>query len=238
MKKLAIICLVASVGTMFVSCSTGGASLKDNKDSVAYAVGSSLGSMAFNLDSTLNVDVIVSAIKDVYAKNPKVTQEEAQQLIQNYMMKRDEVARAEQETAMQEKAIANATEQTEFLAKKEAEGAQKTASGLLYKIEKAGAATKIAVGDSATVNYVLTFPNGDKKDSSYDRNQPFTTLVDTNNIIAGFVEGLTLVGEGGKITLYIPSDLAYGDQGGQMGEPKKALQFEIEVLKVKQNAKK
>ena len=54
-----------------------------------------------------------------------------------------------------------------------------------------------------------------------------------NGVIKGFSEGLTLVGEGGKIRLYMPSDIAYGDRGagGDIG-PGATLIFEVELLKI------
>jgi FKBP-type peptidyl-prolyl cis-trans isomerase len=57
-------------------------------------------------------------------------------------------------------------------------------------------------------------------------------------VIRGWTEGLGLLGEGGKATLYIPSDLAYGPRGNQSIEPNSALIFDVEVLKVGKYAPK
>jgi FKBP-type peptidyl-prolyl cis-trans isomerase len=53
-----------------------------------------------------------------------------------------------------------------------------------------------------------------------------------NRVIRGWTEGLSLLGEGGKATLYIPSDLAYGERGNRAIAPNSVLIFDVEVLKV------
>ena len=52
-------------------------------------------------------------------------------------------------------------------------------------------------------------------------------------MIKGWTEGLGLLGEGGKATLYIPADLAYGEHGNRNIEPNSTLIFDVEVLTVK-----
>jgi FKBP-type peptidyl-prolyl cis-trans isomerase FkpA len=55
-----------------------------------------------------------------------------------------------------------------------------------------------------------------------------------NRVIKGWTEGMKLVGKGGKITLWIPAELAYGTQGaGNDIGPNEALRFDIELIEVK-----
>ena len=119
-----------------------------------------------------------------------------------------------------------------FLAKiDEKEGVVKTDSGLRYEILTEGSDTFATASDSVNVHYHGTLIDGTVFDSSVDRGQPVTFPL--NGVIKGFSEGLTLVGEGGKIRLYMPSDIAYGDRGagGDIG-PGATLIFEVELLKI------
>ena len=101
-----------------------------------------------------------------------------------------------------------------------------TASGLQYTIVAAGAEEKIQPQDTVWVNYKGTLLDGE----IFDQND--STQFVANRVIKGWTEGLGLLGEGGKATLYIPSDLAYGENGTRGIEPNSTLIFEVEVLKV------
>lgn len=127
-----------------------------------------------------------------------------------------------------------------------------TASGLNYKIEKPGSAERGAVGDTLLVNYTgsVTKKGKDGKYKVFDTSnekiakefglaQPGRTfqpakMVVGGNLIAGFSEGMNLIGKGGKITLIIPSNLGYGDQGNpQAGIPPfTPIAFDLEILDI------
>ena len=101
-----------------------------------------------------------------------------------------------------------------------------TASGLQYTIVAEGAAEKVAPQDTVWVNYKGTLLDG----TVFDEND--STKFVANRVIKGWTEGLGLLGEGGKATLYIPADLAYGERGNRNIEPNSVLVFDVEVLKV------
>ena len=101
-----------------------------------------------------------------------------------------------------------------------------TASGLQYTIVAEGAAEKVAPQDTVWVNYKGTLLDG----TVFDEND--STMFVANRVIRGWTEGLGLLGEGGKATLYIPANLAYGERGNRSIAPNSTLIFDVEVLKV------
>ena len=104
-----------------------------------------------------------------------------------------------------------------------------TASGLQYTIIAAGAGEKIAPQDTVWVNYKGTLIDGTVFDEHHsEEGIEFVA----NRVIPGWTEGLGLVGEGGKLTLYIPSELAYGERGQSAIAPNSVLLFDVEVIKV------
>jgi FKBP-type peptidyl-prolyl cis-trans isomerase FkpA/FKBP-type peptidyl-prolyl cis-trans isomerase FklB len=81
------------------------------------------------------------------------------------------------------------------------------------------------------VHYTGTLLDGTKFDSSVDRGQPAQFAL--NAVIPGWTEALQLMPVGSKYTLWIPSNLAYGDRGtpGPIG-PNATLKFEVELLEI------
>lgn len=105
-----------------------------------------------------------------------------------------------------------------------------TQSGLLYKATKTGEGATIAETDTVMLIYTGTLPDGTEFDSS--KGQPVQMM--PNSVIPGFKEGLMLMNKGSKYTLYIPGELAYGENGagGKIG-PMQTLIFDVEVVDVK-----
>ncbi len=99
---------------------------------------------------------------------------------------------------------------------------------------KEGTGSAVKSGDTVEVNYLGTLMNGQKFDSSYDRNQTFSFTVGGGQVIQGWDQGLIGMKVGGTRKLVIPSDLAYGAQGaGGVIPPNAPLQFEIELVSIK-----
>jgi len=109
---------------------------------------------------------------------------------------------------------------------------QSSASGLYYKILEPGSDVKPTMSDKVLVHYKGTLIDGTPFDSSYDRGEPAEFPL--NGVVKGFGEGLTKVGAGGKIVLYIPSELGYGNSprpGGAI-KPGDTLIFECELVEI------
>ena len=122
----------------------------------------------------------------------------------------------------------------EDFVKKNFPGAQKTASGLYYVVEKQGSGAKAEKGKTVSVHYTGKLTDGSKFDSSYDRNQPISFVLGQGQVIKGWDEGIALMNVGSKYKLIIPSVLGYGDQGFPPVIPAKStLVFDTELVDVK-----
>lgn len=112
---------------------------------------------------------------------------------------------------------------------RETPGVTQLPSGLAYKITEPGTGPKPAPVDTVIAHYTGRLIDGTVFDSSQGGG-PFETQL--NRVIPGWTEGLGLIGAGGKITLYIPASLGYGDAGTDNIPPGATLIFEVELLKV------
>ena len=111
------------------------------------------------------------------------------------------------------------------------EEAIKTDSGLVYYSMKEGEGAQPEKSNTVEVHYHGTLIDGTVFDSSVDRGQ--TISFPLGGVIKGWQEGLALMKEGGKATLVIPSELAYGEEGsGDTIPPGATLKFEVELFKV------
>jgi FKBP-type peptidyl-prolyl cis-trans isomerase len=201
-------------------------------DSVSYLIGINFGSFIkgnnFAEDlSDLNMAEIKKGMADFIAAegNPydaefgkqfKIDLEKMGEILNSYLSKKQAY-----------KAALNLAKEKEFLAANAKKtNVDTTASGLQYTIIASGAEEKIAPEDTVWVNYKGTLLDG----TVFDEND--STKFIANRVIRGWTEGLGLLGEGGKATLYIPAELAYGERGNRNIEPNSTLIFDVEVLKV------
>jgi len=208
--------------------------LKNYKDSLSYALGFNIGD---NLRNNLIQDSIVVDFETLSngfraalnGKDGILTKEEVQQVM--LLFQQDLQARSE--LKKQQALELNKKQGEEFLAENaKKEGVITTSSGLQYKIIKEGSGKKPTPNSTVKVHYTGKLIDGKVFDSSVERGKPVEFKL--NGVIPGWTEGLQFIGEGGKIILYIPSDLAYGKNGaGQAIPPNATLIFEVELLEVK-----
>jgi FKBP-type peptidyl-prolyl cis-trans isomerase len=145
-----------------------------------------------------------------------------------------------QEGFMQKLRFANLSEGAAFFTKlKENKNVTDLPSGLRYEILKPGSGVMAKPGQLVTMHYTGSLINGQVFDSSMQPRQqggpvePADIILDPSRVIPGMVEGLQKVGVGGKIKLYVPPSLAYGDAGSQVIPPAATLIFEVEIIAVK-----
>ncbi|WP_227817812.1 FKBP-type peptidyl-prolyl cis-trans isomerase [Nitrogeniibacter aestuarii] len=109
-----------------------------------------------------------------------------------------------------------------------------TESGLVYEELEIGDGETAAAGKMATVHYTGWLTNGQKFDSSKDRNDPFDFPLGQGYVIRGWDEGVQGMKIGGKRKLTIPPELGYGARGaGGVIPPNATLVFEVELLGLK-----
>ena len=110
------------------------------------------------------------------------------------------------------------------------EGVVTTESGLQYRIIEPGNDVKPGPQDTVWVRYTGSLIDGTVFDQVREDSDPLRLTL--NRVVAGWTEGLQLIGEGGKIDLFLPASLGYGEEGHQTIPGNSALIFNIELTKV------
>ena len=208
--------------------------VKVDKNTISTMVGMDVGRGLTQIKDDIDVKIVEQALEaTLKGEKTSLTQEEALQVRQEFMKTLQAKRVAEQKAA----ADKNKKEGEAFLASNKSKpGVKTTASGLQYMVEKEGTGAKPKATDTVKVNYLGTKIDGTKFDSSYDRGQPATFPL--NGVIKGWSEGLQLMPVGSKYKLFVPAELAYGENGpGQIG-PNATLIFEVELLDIEKAGEK
>ncbi len=202
--------------------------LKNAIDSFSYAAGMSIGESLQQAGANkINSQLFAKGIDDIFAKSATAfTKDQAsmtlQQKLQEFTKQKGDEQRQECQNFLE--------------INKKRNGIFVLPSGLQYEILKAGEAngTKPTATDTVVVNYVGTLINGQEFDNSFKRGQAATFPV--GGVIRGWTEVLQLMTKGAHWKVYIPSDLAYGENPppGSGITPNALLIFEITLEDIKQ----
>ena len=198
--------------------------LKTEIDSVSYALGISIAKNLVGQNfGDVNLSILNQGLNDVFKKKTiALNDEEANKTIQNYMQK-----------AKSAKADGNKAAGKKFLAENaKRKGVIVLPNGIQYEVMKTGTDTvKPKLTDKVKCHYHGTLIDGTVFDSSVDRGEPASFPL--NGVIKGWQEALQLMTVGSKWKLYLPSDLAYGDNAaGEKIGPGSTLIFEVELLSI------
>lgn len=192
----------------------------------SYGVGFQMGEqLKSNPFDGLDINAVMAGLSDAFTGETAQVDNNTLRNAFGEIHQRMQAAKAEQSKALIE-------EGEKFLA----ENAQRdevtvTESGLQYEVIETGDGQSPNADSTVRVHYHGTLLNGKTFDSSYERGQPAEFPV--NGVIKGWTEALQLMTEGTKWKLYVPHELAYGEQGaGGAIAPFSTLVFEVELLDV------
>jgi FKBP-type peptidyl-prolyl cis-trans isomerase FklB len=197
--------------------------LKTTTDSISYALGLNFANFCKQQGiEALNAPLVSKAINDALKNNKlQLNEQQANNTIIGYIQKIKTEKSAEGRKAGDAFLEANKTKP----------GVTVLPSGLQYSVIKEGTGPKPAATDKVKCNYEGRLIDGTVFDSSEKQGQPIEFAV--NGVIAGWTEALQLMPTGSKWRLYIPANLAYGDQQpSSVIKPGSTLVFDVELLDI------
>lgn len=218
------------LSSTFLKCKLLGDKVSDTYTNIeqqaSYGIGYQMGEqLASNPFDGLDIEVVLAGLTDGFNKDaPKVGNDELRVAF-NEIHQRMQAAKQEQ--------FAGAVKEgADFLEKNALrDEITVTESGLQYEVMTKSEGDSPSPSSTVRVHYHGTLLDGTVFDSSYDRGQPAEFPV--NGVIKGWTEALQLMAVGDKLKIYVPYDLAYGEQGaGAAIGPYSTLVFDVELLDI------
>lgn len=196
---------------------------KDHLEEFSYSLGLTISSNLLQ-SGVKEIDYLqfLSGLQDLFAGNKlKISMDEANHTIQEFMLASNE-----------EEANKNLEQGLLYLLNNiHNEGVVETESGLQYKILKEGYGKSPTINDQIKCNYHGILLDGTVFDSSDEHSQP--AIFPVNAVVRGWAEALQLMPVGSRWRLFIPSNLAYGEEGaGGLIGPNATLIFDVELLEI------
>lgn len=192
---------------------------------ISYALGYDIFR---NVTQYMNLDLaaFIKGVTDNHKGALAMEKDQLGQMLVTYQR----IARQKQREEMAQASESNRKAGAKFLeGNKLKEGVVSLSSGLQYKILEKGKGPLPGINDTVECNYKGSVLDGTVFDSSFTRGKP--AVFQVNGVIPGWVEALQLMPVGSRWELYVPADLAYGDQGaGDAIKPGQTLIFEVELL--------
>jgi len=219
MKKISIYIAAAVLfGSMFGSCGKGGGKLTGDADSLSYVIGLNVGHNLLAMDSTLNVDAVCRAIRDVFAGSQRMTLEEAR----DYYLAQKTYFIHEKAQAYQERFLADLSKSDRSYVR--------TRTGVTYKIKTLGDQSIQTMSARDTVRIAYTI----RDDAGRTVRESDTLRAAYRDLINGLQEVVKIAGDGGKFDAWLPSKTAYDTAGNEeLGiAPNQLLNYDVEILDI------
>ncbi len=192
-------------------------------DRFSYALGMSVASNLIKSGVTkLNSDLFLLALNDTFGgEMPKMMPAEANEILEEFMQQTNE-----------DESKSNLEAGLQFLEKNKTEpGVKELPSGLQFKVLEQGEGEAPTAESRVKCHYHGALVDGTVFDSSVERGQP--ALFPVNAVIPGWTEALQMMPVGSKWRLFVPPELAYGEQGaGDVIGPNATLVFDVELLEI------
>ena len=219
MKKIAISLLVISLFTsLTLSCKKSTNTIATEADSISYIIGLSVGSSLMKMDSTLNIDAVCEAIRDIYNSTEKMTLEQGR----DYFL-------AQKTYFVHEKAEKY---QEQFLTdlRKANRDFVRLRSGVTYKIDKLGDQSVQTLVSRDTLSLVISiFDQAGAAILERD-----TVVTAYRDVLEGLREVVRITGNGGSANIWVPSSQAYGSEGNEeLGiTPNQLLNYKVDIIDI------
>jgi FKBP-type peptidyl-prolyl cis-trans isomerase len=206
------------------SCKQSSNTLATEADSLSYVIGLSVGQSLIKLDSTLNVDAVCLAIRDVYNSTPKMTMTDAR----DYYLGQKTFFVHEKAEKYQEQFLADLRKSNrEFV---------RLRNGVTYRIIKLGDQSVQSLVSRDTLNLAMTI---------YDQSGEVVVEKDTlktayRDLLEGLREVIRITGDGGSVDVWVPSSLAYGSEGNaELGiGANQLLNYKVDIVDINYYNKK
>lgn len=217
---------VLFVAVLFVaSCGGRGGSvnLTDSRDSLSYVVGMNIAYNIMQMDSTINADAVITAIDETLRGRERFSLEEGKTYLLSYInYDVYERVRGYEEQYLNDLAASDGD-------------VVRTPKGLTYKVATLGDMNQTVNTERDTIAFTYRATNlaGEEVDPASERADTLRTRVD--QLVPGLRDGVRLVGQGGSLTLWLPSSMAYGSAGdSEKGiKSNEMLRYDVQIVEVK-----
>ncbi|MBO5686822.1 MAG: FKBP-type peptidyl-prolyl cis-trans isomerase [Alistipes sp.] len=226
MRKHSSIMWLMLVAVLFVaSCGGrgGSVSLTDSRDSLSYVVGMNIAYNIMQMDSTINADAVITAIDETLRGRERFSLEEGKTYLLGYInYDVYERVRGYEEQYLNDLAASDGD-------------VVRTPNGLTYKVATLGDMNQTVNTERDTIAFTYRATNlaGEEVDPASERADTLRTRVD--QLVPGLRDGVRLVGQGGSLTLWLPSSMAYGSAGdSEKGiKSNEMLRYDVQIVEVK-----